>query len=1064
MKKLLTLFTLLLTVCSGAWAYDGASGDVSFIKINGGGKANKMATGCYYYRPSSGYNWSDGNGVKTSGNTSSVIFYIDKTTDVTVDIKHTESKNAHTVTASVYSLTESAYSAFSSITSETAVTFSLPGSASTSFDIDITASTETFTGTKQLTAGYYAIVCTGDSNDKGKAFFNAIHFAAVDSRPAAPISWSEASALATIDESNTYPILTNTNDLTVSYSSSNTSVASFADAATYAITLNAVGKTNITATYTTTGPDDKYKTTKVSYELTVTNLVPQSNKFWKFTDTAWSSYTPQSKNNKVDNLEIITNDASHMTLVDQNYTINGVEFTKGMNTGGSSTSARRTLHFIVAANSMVTAYVRPNGSDRSVIISNESWNNTSDQAKLTDASSSEGHTLSLINEEGGEVFIHGTNNFTIYGIKVTPAHTVTYALNGGTGTLPTESKKGTGDVFTLHDGTTDITAPDGKEFDGWSDGTSTYAGGAEYTMPDDDVILTAQWRTPAVKYHVTYELNGGTGTTPTQADTEEGGSFTLHDGVTDITAPVGKKFVAWNDGTKNYDGGAEYTMPGENVTLTAQWANKYTITVRPTTNGTITASATEAVAGEEITLTATPDFKYVLGSWIVNKTFDSTTSTYVNSNNKFIMPAYNVTVDAIFTADPHKQVLYVTSDGNVNANDKLYAALSEDYTVTKAAYNADKDVTDFDLVVLHESIGGTNYNTGLVKDAKGANVPLLNTKSYFYTDGRWGWGTPNAGTSVAGATLNSAYTNIASHPIFDDVTISEGFVTLFSSAKAKAMQPVTDLVPGKEGYALAITPNADSGNGVAIHELTPAQRGVSTAKYLMISIGNESGCFEILTENGQKLLKNAAAYLLSNDQWVPTVPVTISDKKYATFASDYDLDFPSVESEGLYAYTATVVAGKELTFTKVTGSTAAGEGLLLYSETAKTYNVPVATNSPALVPGNKLVRGTGAAVSSDGEGETKNYVLSSKGAGDVNFYLANGNEVPKDKAYLKNIPASAPSKFFLPTGEDETDGIRSIENSELRIENSNYYNLAGQRVGKDYKGIVIVNGKKMLNK
>ena len=45
-----------------------------------------------------------------------------------------------------------------------------------------------------------------------------------------------------------------------------------------------------------------------------------------------------------------------------------------------------------------------------------------------------------------------------------------------------------------------------------------------------------------------------------------------------------------------------------------------------------------------------------------------------------------------------------------------------------------------------------------------------------------------------------------------------------------------------------------------------------------------------------------------------------------------------------------------------------------------------------------------------------------------------------------------------------TDGIRSIENSELRMKNYDYYNLAGQRVGKDYKGIVIVNGKKVLVK
>ena len=56
------------------------------------------------------------------------------------------------------------------------------------------------------------------------------------------------------------------------------------------------------------------------------------------------------------------------------------------------------------------------------------------------------------------------------------------------------------------------------------------------------------------------------------------------------------------------------------------------------------------------------------------------------------------------------------------------------------------------------------------------------------------------------------------------------------------------------------------------------------------------------------------------------------------------------------------------------------------------------------------------------------------------------------------------TKDMKMTVKAETDGIRSIENSELRMKNSDYYNLAGQRVGKDYKGIVIVNGKKVLVK
>ena len=72
-----------------------------------------------------------------------------------------------------------------------------------------------------------------------------------------------------------------------------------------------------------------------------------------------------------------------------------------------------------------------------------------------------------------------------------------------------------------------------------------------------------------------------------------------------------------------------------------------------------------------------------------------------------------------------------------------------------------------------------------------------------------------------------------------------------------------------------------------------------------------------------------------------------------------------------------------------------------------------------------------------------------------------------DKAF---IPASslANAVDFLPfvigDEENEATSIRSIENLELRIENYDYFNLSGQRVGKDYKGIVIVNGKKVIRK
>ena len=63
---------------------------------------------------------------------------------------------------------------------------------------------------------------------------------------------------------------------------------------------------------------------------------------------------------------------------------------------------------------------------------------------------------------------------------------------------------------------------------------------------------------------------------------------------------------------------------------------------------------------------------------------------------------------------------------------------------------------------------------------------------------------------------------------------------------------------------------------------------------------------------------------------------------------------------------------------------------------------------------------------------------------------------------LKGNAVNAAS-FNLDMGDGETDGIKSVQGSGFTV-NGEAYNLAGQRVGKDYKGIVIVNGKKVLVK
>lgn len=491
-------------------------------------------------------------------------------------------------------------------------------------------------------------------------------------------------------------------------------------------------------------------------------------------------------------------------------------------------------------------------------------------ANNSSLSASKNYIIEVHGEEGNKA------NAPFYEIAFYyPLYTVTYDLNGGDGTTPTQASKTYGATFDLHDGITGITPPTGQAFLKWKDqDDDEYDGGDEYTMPAKNVTLTAQWGTPATTYDISFVSAHGTAPSATNASkvtlAELSASGWVHTGwVADQNVIVDEATVT--AGTKIANGKTAHLSA--NTEFTAQWSQLYEIAKGTHTNGDITIDLAEAVAGATITLTATPDEDYVFSAWDVYKTGESSTKVSV-TDNTFTMPAYAVTVNATFAVDERTKVLYVTANSAdaTKANDKLYAALKDTYNVKIVGPTSDEDQTGYDLIVLHESVGGGDYNKTAVATAKAGNKPVLNTKSYFYNSDRWGWGTPNAGQSVKGATLNSAYCNIASHPLFSGVTVTDGFFEITDDAAAKCMQPVGAFTSGKEGYTLATTPNSDSGNGTAIHELTPTQRGASAGKYLMISVSN--GKLNALNANGQKLFQNAAAYLIGSTSWDPINAIT----------------------------------------------------------------------------------------------------------------------------------------------------------------------------------------------
>lgn len=180
--------------------------------------------------------------------------------------------------------------------------------------------------------------------------------------------------------------------------------------------------------------------------------------------------------------------------------------------------------------------------------------------------------------------------------------------------------------------------------------------------------------------------------------------------------------------------------------------------------------------------------------------------------------------------------------------------------------------------------------------------------------------------------------------------------------------------------------------------------------------------------------------------------ITITDAGFATFAASYPVDY---SADGLVAYAVKYADGK-LTYNKIDGIVPANTAVLLSGE-AKDYTLTAAEGTATKVDTDLQV--------ADGEtkGDGNIYCLAKKASNGVGFYqVATGVAIPANKAYLE-INASTSAKYYSIGIGGNTTGIQAIQQNSVKADGI-MYSLSGQRVGKDYKGIVICNGKKMIKK
>ena len=321
-----------------------------------------------------------------------------------------------------------------------------------------------------------------------------------------------------------------------------------------------------------------------------------------------------------------------------------------------------------------------------------------------------GYTFSgwnIVAVGGGTSYANGASygfaaDMTLYAQWTINTYTVTFNVNGGTGTMTAQ----TGNYNTTAALTTNTFTRTGYTFAGWNTvaggSGASYANGANYTFTAN-VTLYAQWTINT--YTVTFNVNGGTGTMTAQT-----GNYNTAAALTTNTfTRTGYTFAGWNTvaggSGASYANGANYTFTA-NVTLYAQWTiNTYTVTFNVNGGtGTMTAQTGNYNTAAALTTNTFTRTGYTFAGW--NTVAGGSGASYANGAN-YTFTA-NVTLYAQWTINSYT----VTFDANGGSgsmtpqtgNYNTTAALTSN-TFTRAGYT----FTGWNTVAVS---GGTAYANG----------------------------------------------------------------------------------------------------------------------------------------------------------------------------------------------------------------------------------------------------------------------------------------------------------------------------------------------------------------
>ncbi len=217
---------------------------------------------------------------------------------------------------------------------------------------------------------------------------------------------------------------------------------------------------------------------------------------------------------------------------------------------------------------------------------------------------------------------------------------------------------------------------------------------------------------------------------------------------------------------------------------------------------------------------------------------------------------------------------------------------------------------------------------------------------------------------------------------------------------------------------------------------------------------------EISVPAGDVTIKGSSAIVVSYLSFTPTAepaePTTGGDETYLTTTNNmdgwrafYDASNGYTLDANTTAYVATANNAGSVTLTPLAGGVPSGTPVILKTtSSADNHKMTLTKATVNAYEGTNLLEWTTTAVDSK-------YRL---GYGDkgVGFYPYSGT--PASGAVILNTSGGAKALTFVfsdPTGISSVSAKKAVSTGKM-------YNLSGQIVGEGYKGIVIVNGKKVI--